>query len=158
MNEEKNKKKDKDKDKNMNDKNSSSTGAAGIVGNAVTDVLKKIVSSGFDAAVKKEGSVKDVISDLVTSKELIKDISQGILKHTKDEIVNSVSKKVKEQLQKIDVQKELQKIIDNYDIEIVSKITLKKKDAKAAKADKADKTDVEEQEDTEFEPDTEHRS
>ncbi|MBF0299627.1 MAG: hypothetical protein HQK51_12955 [Oligoflexia bacterium] len=116
-------------------------------GSGVGNVFKKIVSSGFDvAASRTEGAVK-VLSELNSSKELIKDISQGILKSTKEEIINAVSRKVEEQLQKLDIQKELRGLVEDFDIEIVSKISLKKKEVHTDKSVRSKYEEDEENED-----------
>ena len=92
----------------------------------LSGVFKKVLSTGITAAFLTEDAVKNIISDL----PLPKDIAQGLLqnaKSSKDEFINGVKSELKGYLDKVDLTKELDKIIEKYDIEVNAKINLKRK-------------------------------
>ena len=96
-----------------------------------TDLLGKVVSTGMSAAFMTEDAVKSVIQDLPIPKELVNGLVQNA-KNSKDEFISSVKTELRDHLDKIDVTKELDRIIEKYDIEVNAKIKLtpKKKPAK----------------------------
>lgn len=92
----------------------------------LSGVFKKVLSTGITAAFLTEDAVKNIISDL----PLPKDIANGLLqnaKSSKDEFISGVKNELKGYLDKVDLTKEIDKIIEKYDIEINAKINLKKK-------------------------------
>lgn len=102
--------KDKDKDKD------------GKLG----DLVKKVLTTGVTAAFMTEESVRALLKDV----PLPKDIVGGLLenaKNTKSEFVSSVKNELKSYLDKIDVSKEIDKIVEKYDFEVKATISLKRK-------------------------------
>lgn len=105
----------------------------------LSSVFKKVLSTGITAAFMTEDAVKNIISDL----PLPKDIANGLLqnaKSSKDEFISGVKNELKGYLDKIDLSKEIDKIIEKYDIEINAKINLNKKDKVKEKSKAKDKT------------------
>jgi hypothetical protein len=93
----------------------------------LTDILKKAVSTGISAAFMTEDAVKGILSDLPLPKEL----ASGLLanaKESKEEFVNGIKNELKNYLNKIDISKEIDRVIEKYDFEISAKISLSKKD------------------------------
>ena len=93
----------------------------------LSNVLKKVLSTGMTAAFLTEDAVKNIVADLPVPR----DIAQGLLqnaKNSKDEFISGVKNELKTYLDKVDLTKEIDKVIEKYDIEITAKINLKKKD------------------------------
>ena len=98
------------------------------------EIMKKVLTTGVTAAFMTEESVRALLKDV----PLPKDIVGGLLenaKTTKSEFVSSVKNELKSYLDKIDLSKEIDKIIEKYDFEVKATISLKKK--------KKDKTEEE---------------
>lgn len=92
----------------------------------LAEILKKVVSTGISAAFMTEDAVKGLLSDLPLPKDAIQGLVQNA-KNTKDEFVGSVKNELKQYLNKIDLSKEIDRVLDNYDLEINAKIKFKKK-------------------------------
>jgi hypothetical protein len=73
------------------------------------DILKKVVDTGKEMGI---GNVVDQI------------------KSSKDDFVGSVKAEVKNYLDKIDISKELDRVLENYDFEVKATISAKKKTKK----------------------------
>lgn len=90
------------------------------------DLIKKVVTTGVSAAFMTEESVRAILKDV----PLPKDIVGGLLdnaKNTKTEFVQSVKNELKSYLDKIDLTREIDKIVEKYDFEVKATISLKKK-------------------------------
>lgn len=92
----------------------------------ITDILRKVVSSGVSAAFMTEDAVKDLIHGLPLPKEMINGLLANA-KSSRDEFIAGVKNELKSYLDRIDVSKEVDRILDNYDIEINAKVKFKKK-------------------------------
>lgn len=106
-----------------------------------SEVLKKVVSTGIGAAFMTEDAVKSILSDL----SLPKDIMSGLLqnaRNTKEDFFNGIRNEVKKHLKTIDFSKEVEKVLDKYDIEVNATFHLKKK--KGLKKSPASPSSVEE--------------
>lgn len=95
---------------------------------SLADILKKVVNTGVSAAFMTEDAIKNMVGDLPLPKELV----QGLIsnaKNTRDDFIMSVKTELKERLERIDVSKEIDRILENYDVEVNAKIkfTPKKK-------------------------------
>lgn len=98
----------------------------------LSDILKKVVNTGISAAFMTEDAVKGIIQDL----PLPKDVIQGLLqnaKSTKEDFILSVKKELKTYLDRIDLSKEIDRVLDNYDLEIKANIKFKRKPGTAKK-------------------------
>lgn len=91
------------------------------------DLFKKVVNTGLAAAFMTEDAVKSITKDLPLPKEIVHSLVQNA-KNSKDEFVGSVKTEVKSFLERIDIQKEIDRVIENYDVEVNAKITFKKKE------------------------------
>ncbi len=100
--------------------------------NKIGDLFKKVVSTGINAAFMTEDTVKNLIHELPIPKEVVNGLIQNA-KTSKDEFITSVKGELREYLNKIDLSKEVDRIIENYDIEINAKINLTKKEKKTTK-------------------------
>ena len=92
----------------------------------ITDIFKKVVNTGISAAFMTEDTVKNLIQDLPLPKEM----AQGLLanaKQTKEEFVGSVKNELKTYLDKIDLSKEIDRVLEKYDVEVNAKIKFNKK-------------------------------
>lgn len=94
--------------------------------NKLTDILKKAVTTGISAAFMTEDAVKGIISDLPLPKDMVNGLLQNA-KETKEEFVKSIKNELKTYLNKIDVSKEIEKIVEKYDFEIKASVSLKRK-------------------------------
>ena len=100
----------------------------------ITDLFKKVVNTGISAAFMTEDTVKNLIQDL----PLPKDMAQGLLanaKQTKEEFVGSVKNELKTYLDKIDISKEIDRVLEKYDIEVNAKVKFNRKDKAETQAD-----------------------
>lgn len=97
----------------------------------IGDIFKKVVSTGINAAFMTEDAVKNILHDLPVPNEIVNGLIQNA-KNSKDEFITSVKSELKEYLNSIDLSKEIDRIIENYDIEVSAKINLtpKKKSSK----------------------------
>ncbi len=107
----------------------------------LSDIFKKVVSTGISAAFMTEDAVKGVLQDLPIPKEIVNGLVQNA-KQTKDEFITSVKGELKEYLKKLDVSQEVDRIIANYDIEVNAKFKLTPKKKTKAKA----KTNIKDEE------------
>ncbi|MBC76204.1 MAG: hypothetical protein CME64_09330 [Halobacteriovoraceae bacterium] len=90
------------------------------------DMVKKIFSTGISAAFMTEEGIRNLVQDL----PLPKDVIQGLLanaKATKTEFILSVKKELKTYLDKVDLSKEIDRVLEDYDMEIKANIKFKKK-------------------------------
>jgi hypothetical protein len=92
----------------------------------ISDIFKKVVNTSVNAAFMGEETIKNILNDL----PLPKDIANGLVqnaKTSKDEFIKSIKKEFKTYLNNIDISKEVDRILDNYDIDVNANITFKKK-------------------------------
>lgn len=99
---------------------------------SLSDILKKVVSTGVSAAFMKEEAVKNVLADLPLPKEIVNNLVQTA-KNSKDDFIESVKSELNNYLNDIDITNEIDKIAEKYDIEINAKVKLtpKKKTSKS---------------------------
>ncbi len=100
------------------------------------DLLKKVVTTGVNAAFTTEESIRAILKDPSVSKEVISGLIDTA-KNTKTEFVSSLKSEIKTYLDKIDLSKEIDRVIDNYDIEVNSKVSFKKKKKTASAKDES---------------------
>lgn len=100
--------------------------------NKISDIIKKAVSTGISAAFMTEDGVKNLLQDLPLPKDIVSGLLQNA-KDTKEEFVKSIKNELKTYLNKIDVSKEIDRVLENYDFEINAKISVKKKEHKSKK-------------------------
>ena len=100
---------------------------------SLSDILKKVMNTGFTAAFMTEDAIKNMVGDLPIPKELMHGLINNA-KNTRDDFINSVKTELKERLERIDVSKEIDRIIENYDMEVSAKIKLTPKEPKKTNA------------------------
>jgi hypothetical protein len=89
----------------------------------LSDIFKKVLNTGISAAFMTEDAVKNILQDLPLPKEMVNGLLQNA-KQTKTEFITSVKTELKDYLSKIDLSKEVDRIIEQYDIEVNAKIKL----------------------------------
>lgn len=90
------------------------------------DLFKKVLTTGVTAAFMTEESVRTLLKDVPLPKDIVGSLVDNA-KNTKTEFVASVKNELKTYLDKIDLSKEIEKIVDKYDFQINATISLKKK-------------------------------
>lgn len=101
----------------------------------LADILKKVVNTGISAAFMTEDAVKGMLNDLPLPKEMV----HGLLanaKGTRDEFITSVKNELKNYLDKIDISKEIDRVLENYDLDIQANIKFNRKKKTSVKATK----------------------
>lgn len=101
----------------------------------ISDILKKVVSSGISAAFTTEDAVKNLIHDLPLPKEMMNGLLQNA-KNAKGEFISSVKEELKDYLGKVDLSKEVDRVIEKYDIEINARLKFTPKVKKSKKSSK----------------------
>lgn len=101
----------------------------------ISDIFKKVINTGVSAAFMTEDTVKGIIQDLPLPKEMVNGLLQNA-KNTKEEFVSSVKTELKSYLDRIDVSKEIDRVLENYDLEITANIKFNKKKKTATRAKK----------------------
>lgn len=95
----------------------------------IGDFVKKVVSTGIGAFFLTEEALKSAMQE----KNLPLDLMQNLLQNAKglrDEVFKQIKNELGGYLDKIDVSKEVGKILENYDLDVQAKIkfTKRKKD------------------------------
>src|SRR3989338_5550405 len=91
------------------------------------DILKKVVSTGISAAFMTEDAVKTLVQDLPIPKEFVNSLLQNA-KQTKEDIVHNIKGEFNSYLSKIDLSREIDRILETYDVEV--KLSFKRKKPK----------------------------
>ena len=105
--------------------------------NKLSDMLKKVVTTGIGAAFMTEDAVKGLLNDLPLPKDLINGLLQNA-KNTKEDFLSSVKDELGKYLSKLDVTSEIDKVLERYDFEINATISLKPKKKKTNKKESDD--------------------
>ncbi len=98
----------------------------------IEGLLKKVLTTGVTAAFMTEESIRAMLKDVPLPKDIVGGLVENA-KSTKTEFVAGVKNELKSYLDKIDLSKEIDKIIEKYDFEVTANISLKRK--KKAKGD-----------------------
>ena len=101
----------------------------------LSDVFKKIVSTGIGAAFLTEEAIKERLGDLSLPKDTLNQIL-GHAKGVRTEFLGSVKKEIKDLLGNVDVSKEIDKVVRNYDIEVNATFKFKPKKTTTKKTTK----------------------
>ena len=78
----------------------------------MSDILKGAVSAGVSAASLGEEAVKGLLENA---------------KNVKSEVVTQIKAELKGWLEKVDVSREIDRVLEDYDLEVNAKISFKKK-------------------------------
>lgn len=92
----------------------------------IEGILKKVLTTGVTAAFMTEESVRALLKDVPLPKDIVGGLVENA-KNTKTEFVAGVKNELKTYLDKIDITKEIDKIVEKYDFEVKATISLKKK-------------------------------
>lgn len=92
----------------------------------IEGILKKVLTTGVTAAFMTEESVRALLKDVPLPKDIVGGLVENA-KNTKTEFVAGVKNELKTYLDKIDITKEIDKIVEKYDFQINATISLKKK-------------------------------
>ena len=90
------------------------------------EIIKKVVTTGMGAGFMAEDVIKNMLSDGTISKETLTNALQNA-KHFKDEVLKQVLQEVKQKLAPINIEQEIDRILQNYDLEVKAKIRFHKK-------------------------------
>jgi hypothetical protein len=93
----------------------------------LTDLFRKVVSTGIGAAFMTEDAVKGIIQDLPLPKDIINGLLQNA-RQSKEEFIKGVKEEIKGYLTKVNVRDEIENVINNYDIEVSAKFNFIPKD------------------------------
>lgn len=97
------------------------------------DVFKKIVSTGLGAAFMTEEAIRERLGDLSVSKDVLNNILANA-KTTRSEFVSAIKNEIKSYLGGVDITKEIDKVVEKYDIEVNATFKFKpKKNSKSSK-------------------------
>ena len=94
-----------------------------------SDLFKKLASFGIEAAFMTEDAIRNRVQDL----PLPKDIVSGLLeqaKNQKNDLLASVKSEFAKYLSTLNPTKEIDKILDKYDIKVNAKLSFHKKNRK----------------------------
>lgn len=92
----------------------------------IGDLLKKVLTTGVTAAFMTEESVRALLKDVPLPKDIVGGLVENA-KNTKTEFVAGVKNELKTYLDKIDIGREIDRIVEKYDFEIKATISLKRK-------------------------------
>ncbi|MCB9091575.1 MAG: hypothetical protein H6621_08930 [Halobacteriovoraceae bacterium] len=93
----------------------------------LSDLLKKAVSTGIGAAFMTEDMIRSAWSD-IANKDSLNSLIQNA-KNSRDEFLGSIKSEIKSYLSHIDLEKEIDRILENYDIEVNANVSFKKKNS-----------------------------
>ena len=92
----------------------------------IEGILKKVLTTGVTAAFMTEESIRAVLKDVPLPKDIVGGLVENA-KSTKTEFVAGVKNELKTYLDKIDLSREIDKILEKYDFEVKATISLKRK-------------------------------
>jgi hypothetical protein len=91
------------------------------------NVFKKVVSSGINAAFQSEESIRNKLSEIPVPKEVMQSLLNNA-KSTKEDFLESAKTELKQYLQKINLSKEIDRILEEFELVVDAKINFKKKE------------------------------
>lgn len=92
----------------------------------VTEVLKKILTTGIGAAFMTEEHIRGYLTDLKLPKDVIQFLLQGATK-SKEELMNRVGNEVIKIISKIDFVKEASRFVEEHKFRVTAEIDVVKK-------------------------------
>lgn len=96
---------------------------------SLLEAIKKLASLGVSAIFMTEDAVRGALQDIPLPKEILNGLLEQ-LKNNKDEFIYSIKTDFKNYLSSINPSREIEKIIEKYDINIQAKLSLEKKPIK----------------------------
>ena len=95
-------------------------------GSSLGDILKKVVSVGMGAAFLTEDALRTLLKDVPISKDIVNGILQNA-KNAKIDFTQSLRDEFKKYLSHIDIEKIIEILAENYDVEVTANFSFKKK-------------------------------
>lgn len=92
----------------------------------LSDILKKVASIGIGAAFMTEDAIRGAIKDIPLPKDIIDGLLDNARKQ-KSEVISTVKGEFKNYLNKVDPTREIDKILDKYEIRVDAKLTFHRK-------------------------------
>ncbi|NOZ87016.1 MAG: hypothetical protein GXP49_12280 [Deltaproteobacteria bacterium] len=111
---------------------SESTGLFNILEDLLPDVLRKALVTSLGALFMTEEGMRNVISDLKLPKEAVVYLAKQSEK-TKGEVLRIVASEFRKFLEKMDVTRELQKVLSGLALEVTTEIHFKQVDNEGKK-------------------------
>ena len=93
---------------------------------ALGDILKKVVSVGVGAAFLTEDALKNILKDAPIPKDIVSGILQNA-KNAKSDFTQGLRDEFKKYLSHIELEKIIEALLENYDMEVTAKFSFKKK-------------------------------
>lgn len=109
----------------MDDSNTPPAGERG--GLAISDTIKKILTTGLSAAFMTEESIRGFVSELKLPKETLHLLLQGATK-SKEELMNRVGNEIVKVISKIDFVKEASRFVEEHKFRISAEVEVLKRD------------------------------
>ncbi len=91
----------------------------------LSNFIKKAIDTGLGAAFMTEDMIRTALSDMPNKESVNNIISTA--KNARDEFLGTVKSEVSSFLKHIDVPGEIDRILEEYDIDVNAKISFKKK-------------------------------
>jgi len=97
----------------------------------LADIVKNALSTGLGAASVTEEAVKNIINE-ISQRDSVSSLIDNA-KNTRDDFISGLRGEIGSYLEKIDLESEIDRILENYDISVNANINFKKKKAKKKK-------------------------
>ncbi|MDH4466976.1 MAG: hypothetical protein QE271_02890 [Bacteriovoracaceae bacterium] len=108
-----------------------------------SELIKKVITTGMGAAFMTEDAIKSLLADGSISKDVLSNFLQNA-KGMKDEVVGQVLLEIKNKLAPFKIDQEIDRILQNYDLEVKANIRFQKRKDPKNSAQNAKKNDEDE--------------
>ena len=105
------------------------------------DLLRKVSALG---AAATEDNIKSMLKDIPAAKDVVQNLMQNA-KGAKGEVAKMLQDEFRKYLGKVDIEKIVDYVAENYDLDVKTQVSLKKKTKKkgqSSKASTSNKTDT----------------
>ena len=90
------------------------------------DIFKRVASASLGSSFMSEESIKNLLSDLPVSKDIISSLVQNA-KGAKEDFTKGLREEFRKYLSKLDKESLIDYLVENYDIEVNASFNFKKK-------------------------------
>lgn len=104
----------------------------------LSELIKKVVTTGVGAAFMTEDAIRKHVGELPLPSEIVQNIIKNA-NQSKTELMQSIRKEFASYLERANFSKEVDRILENYDIELQATIQFKKRNGKASPSVKMSK-------------------
>ena len=94
---------------------------------SISEAIKKVVSIGVGAAFLTEDAVKNMLGDLPLPKDIVSGLVNNA-KGAKEDLTKGVREEIRKYLTKMDVEKLVDYVAENYDVEVNATFKFNKKE------------------------------